>query len=135
MNTDFEEEANNLVYENETFQIVGCAMEVLNSLGHGLLEKPYENALCVEFRHRGIPFLQQARFEIRHRSVLVGEYIPDLTDWKSRERTNAQLFEDHESQSRAYPQLQASQIGLAKGHSLITKEDNHGWTQTKRDLT
>ncbi len=24
-------------------------MEVLNTLGHGLLEKPYENALVVEF--------------------------------------------------------------------------------------
>jgi len=33
-----------------TFQIVGCAMEVLNEHGHGLREKTYERALCVEFR-------------------------------------------------------------------------------------
>lgn len=25
-------------------QITGCAMEALNALEHGLLEKPYENA-------------------------------------------------------------------------------------------
>jgi hypothetical protein len=31
--------------KEEVFQIVGCAIEVLNTLGHGLLEKPYENAL------------------------------------------------------------------------------------------
>lgn len=36
-----------LVLEAETRRILGCAMEVLNTLGHGLLEKPYENALVV----------------------------------------------------------------------------------------
>ncbi len=36
-----------LVLKDEVFAVVGCAMEVLNELGHGLLEKPYENALVV----------------------------------------------------------------------------------------
>jgi GxxExxY protein len=38
-----------LLTKEEVFQIVGCAIEVLNGLGHGLVEKPYENALVVEF--------------------------------------------------------------------------------------
>jgi GxxExxY protein len=38
-----------LLFRDEVFQIVGCAIEVLNTLGHGLIEKPYENALVVEF--------------------------------------------------------------------------------------
>ena len=42
--------------KNEVFQIVGSAIEVLNTLGHGLVEKPYENALVVEFGLRKIPF-------------------------------------------------------------------------------
>jgi GxxExxY protein len=37
-----------LLAKDEVFQIVGCAIEVLNTLGHGLVEKPYENALAVE---------------------------------------------------------------------------------------
>ena len=64
--------------KKEMFQVVGCAMEVLNTLGHGLLEKPYENALVVEFRLNGIPFKQQPRFEVIYKSVRVGEYVPDL---------------------------------------------------------
>ena len=36
-----------LLLKTEVFQIVGCAIEVLNTLAHGLLEKPYENALVV----------------------------------------------------------------------------------------
>lgn len=74
MNTNTHE----LLFKEEVFQIVGCAMEVLNTLGHGLLEKPYENALVVEFGLRGIPFQQQPRFDVIYKSVKVGEYIPDL---------------------------------------------------------
>ena len=37
-------------------------MEVLNALGHGLHEKPYENALVVEFGVLGIPYLQQPHY-------------------------------------------------------------------------
>jgi GxxExxY protein len=67
-----------LFLKEEVYQIVGCAFEVLNELGHGLLEKPYENALVVEFGLRRIPYKQQARFPVIYKTVKVGEYIPDL---------------------------------------------------------
>jgi len=67
-----------LLLKNEVYQIVGCAMEVLNELGHGLHEKPYENALVVEFGLRGIPHLQQPHFDVFYKMVKVGEYAPDL---------------------------------------------------------
>ena len=60
------------------YQIVGCAIEVLNGLGHGLHEKPYENALVVEFQARGLAFDQQRSFSVVYKSVQVGEFIPDL---------------------------------------------------------
>lgn len=67
-----------LLLKEEVYRIVGCAMEVVNELGHGLLEKPYENALAVEFGLQGIPFEQQPHYGVRYKGVLVGEYIPDL---------------------------------------------------------
>ena len=67
-----------LLLKEEVYQVVGCAMEVLNTLGHGLLEKPYENALVVEFGLKNIPYKQQPRYEVIYKSVKVGEYIPDL---------------------------------------------------------
>jgi GxxExxY protein len=53
-------------------------MEVLNELGHGLNEKPYENALVVELGLRQIPFAKQRRFEVQYKGVAVGEYVPDV---------------------------------------------------------
>jgi GxxExxY protein len=67
-----------LLYRDESYKIVGCAMEVHNTLGFGLLEKPYENALTIEFELRGIPFEQQKRYDVLYKNKTVGNYIPDL---------------------------------------------------------
>lgn len=66
------------LYEAESREIVGSAMEVLNELGHGLHEKPYENALVVEFGLREISCVQQQRYKVLYKGEEVGEYIPDL---------------------------------------------------------
>lgn len=71
MNADFS-------YKDETDAIFGSAFTVLNEIGHGFHEKPYENGLVVEFKHRGITFLQQPRYPIIYRGVQVSEFIPDL---------------------------------------------------------
>src|SRR5437867_987351 len=67
-----------LLLRKEVYQLVGCAIEVLNELGHGLHEKPDENALVVEFGLRGIPHFQQPRDDVLYKKVKVGEYAPDL---------------------------------------------------------
>ncbi len=72
-----------ILYKSEVFQIVGCAIEVLNTLGHGILEKPYENALVVEFQLRRIPFRQQPSFDIDYKGTRVGLFIPDLIAFDS----------------------------------------------------
>lgn len=67
-----------LLFKDEVYQIVGAAIEVLNGIGHGLHEKPYENALVVEFGIRGIPFSQQPQFDVLYKGHKVGLFIPDL---------------------------------------------------------
>lgn len=67
-----------LLLKEEVYQVVGCAFEVQNTLGHGLLEKSYENALVVECGLRGIPVSQQRRIDVYYKQVKVGDYMPDL---------------------------------------------------------
>jgi GxxExxY protein len=67
-----------LLLQKEVYEVVGCAIEVLNVRGHGLHEKIYENCLCVEFRLRGIPYTQQERHRVLYKGESVGEYVPDL---------------------------------------------------------
>jgi GxxExxY protein len=79
MNTKSEK----LLLKDEVFQVVGCAIEVLNTLGHGLVEKPYENALAVEFLLRKIPFRQQASFDVLYKGHKIGLIVPDLIAFDS----------------------------------------------------
>lgn len=61
-----------------TYKIIGGAMSVHNSLGPGLREKPYENALCIELRKQGSRVEQQRPFPIRYQGQIVGDCIPDI---------------------------------------------------------
>jgi len=72
-----------LLFKDEVFQIVGCAIDVLNTLGHGLVEKPYENELVVEFGLRKIPFRQQPSFNVLYKGHVVGLFVPDLIAFDS----------------------------------------------------
>ncbi len=74
MNTNTHELKNNdLVY-----QVVGCAMEVINELGHGLREKTYEKALIVDFKRNNILFSKQKVYRVYYKNEHIDDYIPDL---------------------------------------------------------
>jgi len=80
MDTDkhrYEKEKNTNLNEL-TFCINGCAMSVLNKLGHGFHEKIYENALALEFAHNGLDFSQQQTFDVVYRNEKIGTFIPDF---------------------------------------------------------
>jgi GxxExxY protein len=59
-------------------RVIGCSYAVANALGHGFLEKVYENALAYEFRSNGLRVEAQKGFAVRYRDVVVGEYVADL---------------------------------------------------------
>ncbi len=69
---------NDFVENDLVYRITGCAMAVLNELGHGLREKTYERALCVEFGHQGLSFHQQQVYPVMYRGEHIDDYIPDL---------------------------------------------------------
>ena len=64
MDTDFLLSESKLAYGDLTHSIVGSAMDVLNTIGHGFPEKVYENALVHDFSLKGIQVEQQQIFDI-----------------------------------------------------------------------
>ncbi|MCA1804764.1 MAG: GxxExxY protein [Xanthomonadaceae bacterium] len=67
-----------LEFEDLTYQIRACVYEVYRCLGHGFLEKVYENALLLELKSKGIRAISQVPLTVHYKGELVGEYVADL---------------------------------------------------------
>lgn len=58
--------------------VIGAAIEVHKTLGPGLLEPIYENALATELTFRGIPFDRQVPISLVYKGVAIGDARPDI---------------------------------------------------------
>jgi GxxExxY protein len=56
MDTKEREYKYGFIYGDETFHIIGVAMNVANELGCGFLEAVYQEALEIELTENAIPF-------------------------------------------------------------------------------
>lgn len=61
-----------------TETIIGSAFTVSSTLGHGFLEKVYENALTLQLRDAGLHVERQRRLDVYYRDDIVGQYVADL---------------------------------------------------------
>lgn len=66
-----EEERNlaNSIYPDETYAIVGAAMEVHRILGPGFSESIYQEALAIEFERQGIPFEKEKAIIVKYKDI------------------------------------------------------------------
>ena len=97
------------------YRITGSAMTVLNEIGHGLREKSYERALCVELNFQKIKFTEQAVYSVYYKNVKVDEFIPDLViedkvivDLKTVEN----ITDEHRGQILNYLKITGLEVGL-----------------------
>lgn len=102
-------------HEELTERIIGAFYAVYNTLGYGFLEKVYENALCMEFENRGLPFSRQVQIKVRYGSRVVGEYVADLVvdDLVIVElKAVKTLLPPHEAQLLNYLKATKYEVGL-----------------------
>lgn len=103
-----------IIFKDLAYKIIGIAMQVHNELGHGFLEKVYENAMMVFFRKEGIKALQQAAVAVRFLGEVAGDYYADILaeDKIIIELKSVQKITDaHRAQALNY--LKATSLELA----------------------
>jgi len=61
-----------------TYEIRGAIFEVNKILGHGFLEKVYENALLIELKKRNLKVESQVPLKVKYKEQNVGEYFADI---------------------------------------------------------
>ena len=68
----------NIIHEELSNKIIGCAITVHKIVGPGLLETVYEQSLCVELKLNNIPFTRQKMYSVFYKSYVVGKYLADI---------------------------------------------------------
>lgn len=63
-----------LLYEDDTYQILGACFEVYKQMGCGFLETVYHECLIVEFDERGIPFRSKVHLQLRYKEKRLETY-------------------------------------------------------------
>ncbi|MFH1197264.1 MAG: GxxExxY protein [bacterium] len=72
----------NLIYKDESFQIIGVCMEVFNIIGRGFLEIVYKDALEYEFKKKNISYEREKEFLIEYKDIILAhKFYADFTVW------------------------------------------------------
>jgi len=98
-----------------TYIINGAIFEVNKVLGHGFLEKVYENALLKELNDRGLKAESQVPINVLYKETTVGEYVADiLVEGKVviELKTVDHLDKIHEAQLMNYLKATGIPVGL-----------------------
>ena len=65
-------------HEELTQKIIGCAMTVHRTLGPGLLESVYQNALAHELRICGLGVECEKKIKVNYDGIVVGDFSADM---------------------------------------------------------
>jgi GxxExxY protein len=65
----------NIIYKEESFEIIGKCMEVHNNLGPGFLEIVYKDALEYEFKKAGIQYKREKKYNVNYKGFLLPHYF------------------------------------------------------------
>jgi len=105
-----------LLFQDESYAVIGAAQEVHKILGNGFLEAVYQEALGLEFRQRGIPYKKEKELRIEYKGqVLARKYQADFVCYEKiivELKAVENLSSGHESQLLNYLNATGLRVGL-----------------------
>ena len=60
-----------IIFKDESYQIVGLCMEVHKQLGMGFREVIYKDALEIEFRENNLPYQREKLYKIEYKGIIL----------------------------------------------------------------
>ena len=105
-----------IVFKEESFQIMGACFEVYNDKGCGFLEAVYQECLEIEFGLQGTPFISQSELHLNYKGrVLRKTYQPDFLCHEKiivEIKAVSDLTDEHRAQVHNYLKATDFRLGL-----------------------
>ncbi len=65
----------NLLYKEESYELVGVLFDVHNELGGGFLEVVYSDAVEYELKKRKIPYEREQKFQVHYKNTILPHFF------------------------------------------------------------
>ena len=105
-----------LLFKDESYDIMGACFEVYKDKGCGFLEPVYQECLEIEFAHRAIPYVAQQELDLFYRDVrLSHSYKPDFICFDKiiiEIKATRLISADHRAQIMNYLKATGFELGL-----------------------
>ncbi len=117
-----------ILLKEETYKIIGIAMEVHRQLGGGFAEIVYKDALVHEFEMQGVPYVREREYAVNYKGVLLPhKFYADFVVFDKvilEVKAKKGIVEEHYSQVINYLAVSKLPVGLLlnfQGKSLEYK--------------
>jgi GxxExxY protein len=105
-----------LLYEKESYEILGACFEVYKDKGCGFLEAVYQECLEIELELRGIPLKSQPDLNLAYKGrALKHVYVPDFICFDLiivELKAVSELCDEHRAQLHNYLKATGLRVGL-----------------------
>jgi len=105
-----------LIYKEESYNVIGACFEVHKELGNGFLEAVYQEALEIELRIQKIPFEREKTQYIYYKEKRLNKrYVPDFVCYDKiivEIKALSQMSSDAESQVLNYLKTTGYKVGI-----------------------
>ena len=105
-----------ILFKDESYQIMGACFEVYKDKGAGFLEPVYQECLEIELKLMGIPFKAKSELELHYKGRLLKQkYIPDFKCYDKimvELKAVKSLTDEHRAQVHNYLKATGLRLGL-----------------------
>jgi len=117
----------NVMYQEECYQIQGAIYDVNGEMGSGFLEAVYQECLERELSRRQIPFESQKELELFYKGEpLTQKYIPDLICYGKiivELKAIREIRPEHQAQLLNYLKAASMELGLLVNFGAYPKTE------------
>ncbi len=117
-----------MIYQNESYSIMGACFEVYKEMGCGFLEPVYQECLQLELAAQGIPFRPQIELTLQYIGKLLEQtYKPDFIYFDKiivEIKAVKELTSEHRAQVHNYLHATGYKLGLLVNFSHYPKVES-----------
>lgn len=115
-----------IIYKEESYQIMGVLFDVHRNLGGGFSEVVYKDALEFEFQNLNIPYEREKEYAVNYKNIILNhKFYADFVLFDSiilEVKSSETLHPKHYSQCLNYLKVSSNRLAILANFNSISLE-------------